>query len=341
MNITHLGIDLAKTTFDVCGMDRRGCIVARRTLSRRRLLPFLAQLPACRVAMEACGSAHYWARMIQAQGHEVRLIAPHFVKPYRKDDKNDRSDAEAICEALTRPSMRFVAIKTEEQQAVLVLHRARALLSAQRIALLNQIRGLLAEFGIVMAQGPNHVRKALAEHAQAANTGLPELARSVFADLHERLVALEAQLAGYDRQLHHLAQTMPEARRLMQMPGVGPITATALVASAGDIHQFANARQFAAWLGLVPRHYASGGKTRYGRITKRGDRYLRTLLIHGARAVLCHLGDRRDALALWVRQLRERRGFNKATVALAARHARILWSLLARDRDYQPRPATA
>lgn len=175
------------------------------------------------------------------------------MKPYRKDDKNDRSDAEAICEALTRPSMRFVVIKTEEQQAVLVLHRARTLLSAQRIALLNQIRGLLAEFGIVMAQGLNHVRKALAEHTQAANTGLPELARSVFADLHERLVVLEAQLAGYDRQLHHLAQAMPEARRLMQMPGVGPITATALVASAGDIHQFANARQFAAWLGLVPR----------------------------------------------------------------------------------------
>jgi transposase len=339
MKITHIGIDLAKQNFDLCGMDGRGRVVLRRRLRRAQVAPFLARQPACQIGLEACGSAHHWARTLSGLGHRVRLIAPRFVQPYRKDDKNDRSDAEAICEALTRPSMRFVAVKTAEQQAILTLHRARALLSEQRTALINQIRGLLAEFGLLIGQGAARVRRQLPEMLADAEAPLPPLAREVFADLHQRLIALEQQLADYDRRIAALANNLPKARRLMGLPGIGPITATALLASVGDIHQFRNARQFAAWLGLVPRHYASGGKTRYGRITKRGDRYLRTLLVHGARAAMRTLKHRRDALGQWAAQVQQRRGFNKATIALAARHARIIWCLLARDCKYQPRLA--
>ena len=254
------------------------------------MLTFFANLDPCTLGLEACAGAHHWARELSKLGHQVRLIHPRFVTPYRKSDKNDRNDAEAICEALTRPSMRFVAMKSPEQQALLSVHRARSLLSRQRIDLMNQIRGLLAE---------------------------------------------------YDRRLRLLARQNPITRRLMQLPGIGPLTATALVASAGDLSVFGNARQFAAWLGLVPRHYASGGKCRTGRITKRGDAYLRTLLVHGARAALRRAHRREDGLAQWALAVKDRRGPNKAAVALAAKHARILWAMLTREVDYQPRPVSA
>ncbi len=341
MNITHVGIDLAKHVFSVHGVDERGHCRLRRDLRRARMRPFFANLPPCIIALEACASAHYWARELSKLGHEVRLINPRFVTPYRKSDKNDRNDAEAVCEALTRPSMRFVAVKSPEQQALLTLHRARALLSTQRTALMNQMRGLLAEFGLIVAQGASALHTRLPEILEDASNELPDIARETFAELYDRWRDHEQRLADYDRRLREMAREDPLTQRLMQLPGVGAITATAVVASAGDLGVFRNGRQFAAWLGLVPRHYASAGKRRTGRITKRGDVYVRTLLVHGARAALRTAHRREDALGHWAVALKERRGPNKAAVALAAKHARIIWAMLTREVDYQPRPVSA
>lgn len=335
MKIMRIGMDLAKQVFQLHGVDERERVVLRRQLKRHQVLAFFAQLPPCVIGMEACGGSHYWARELRKLGHDARLMAPQFVRPYRRNDKNDGNDAEAICEAVGRPNMRFVPVKNEAQQAVLTLHRARALLVSERTAVANQTRGLLAEFGIVVAQGVARLRQALPDILEDADNALPAMAREVFADLHARLLELERQIRGYDRRIAQLAQAMPAAQRLMQVPGVGPLTATALVATAGDGRLFRNGRQFAAWLGLVPRQYSSGGKARHGRITKRGDRYLRTLLVHGARAVMRHLARRDDTQSRWLAALQVRRGFNKAAVALAAKNARILWALLAREADYQ------
>lgn len=336
MTVQRIGIDLAKTVFQVHGVDERGRTVLRRRLKRDDLAAFFAQMPACLVGLEACASAHHWARKLRALGHEVRLMAPRFVTAYRKNDKNDGNDAEAVCEAVGRPNMRFVPIKDEEQQAVLSLHRARELLVSQRRDLINQIRGLLGEYGLVVGQGPGRLRKALPAILEDANNGLPALAREVFADLEQRLRELDVQVATYDRRIEQLAREMEPARRLMQIEGIGPLTATAMVATVGDARMFRNGRQFAAWLGLVPRQYTSGDKVRHGRITKRGDGYLRKLLIHGARALMRHLKNREDPRSRWVRCLQQRRGFNKAVVALAARNARVLWAVLAHGTDYQP-----
>ncbi len=336
MEIMRIGIDLAKNVFQIHGVDEQEQVVLRKQLKRNQMLAFFAQLSPCLIGMESCGGSHYWARELRKLGHDARLIAPQFVKPYRRNDKNDSNDAEAICEAVGRPNMRFVPVKEEEQQAVLTLHRARALLVSERTALVNQTRGLLTEYGIVVAQGVARLRIALPDILEDGDNALPLLAREVFADLYERLQALDARIADYDRRITRLAREIVPAQRLMQVPGVGPLTATALVATVGDGRLFKNGRQFAAWLGLVPRQYSSGGKARHGRITKRGDVYLRTLLVHGARAVMRHLARHDDAQSRWVRALKERRGFNKAAVALAAKQARILWSLLARDADYQP-----
>ena len=232
--------------------------------------------------------------------------------------------------------MRFVPIKDEEQQAVLTLHRARQLLVRERTALVNHARGLLAEFGIVVGQGPARLRAALPRVLEDADNGLPPLAREVFSDLYERLVEMEQRIADYDRKVEQLAREDEVACRLMQVEGIGPLTATALVASVGDARMFKNGRQFAAWLGLVPRQFSSGGKSRHGRITKRGDVYLRTLLIHGARAVMRFMARRDDARSRWVLSLKERRGFNKAAVALAAKNARVLWALMANGGEYRP-----
>ncbi|MGH7184430.1 MAG: IS110 family transposase [Nitrospiraceae bacterium] len=333
-HLTRIGIDVAKHVFQVHGVDDQGYTVLRRRISRAQLRPFVAQLRPCLIGLEACGSAHYWARELTKLGHNVRLIAPQFVAPYRKNDKNDGNDAEAICEAVGRPHMRFVPIKSIEQQAVLTVHRARQLLVAERTALVNQTRGLLAEYGLIVPVGVGALRRAWA--TLLATPDLPTLAGEIFADLADRLRTVDERIAAYDRRVAQLARQTEPAQRLMQVPGVGPVTATAVVATVGDAHTFKNGRQFAAWLGMVPRQHSSGGTRRLGRITKRGDVYLRTLLIHGARAVMRQLGKRQDATSRWVTALKARRGFNKAVVALAAKQARILWALLATGRSYQP-----
>lgn len=337
MKITRIGVDLAKQVIQVHGVDGGGKTVLRRRLTRGQFRRFMVQLEACVVAMEACGSAHYWGRELQGLGHEVRLMAPQFVVAYRKNDKNDGNDAEAICEAAGRPSMRFVAVKTPEQQAVLGLHRARELLLGQRTALVNQVRGLLAEYGIVLARGVQRVRRGLPEVLEEGENALPGMARETFGELYERLLEFDERMRTYDRRILELAREMPGAKRLMQVPGVGPLTATAVLASVADARVFANGRQFAAWLGLVPRQHSSGTRVRHGGITKRGERYLRKLLVHGARAVLSARARPEQANWRWAQAVRARRGFNKATVALAAKHARIVWAMLAHEQDYQPR----
>jgi transposase len=266
-------------------------------------------------------------------------MAPRFVAPYRKSQKNDGNDAEAICEAVGRPSMRLVPVKSAEQQGLLVLHRVRQGLTAERTGAINQLRGLLAEFGIVLPKGRYRLRAHIGAVLEDAENGIPSIARRAFADLNARIGELDQKILAYDRELEALARRSDAAKRLQQIPGIGPITATALVASVADAKQFNNGRQFAAWLGLVPRQYTTGGHVRLGRITKRGDVYLRTLLIHGTRAVLSSTKEKPDRLSRWAEGVRARRGTRKAAVALAAKNARIAWVLLARGEDYQPRRA--
>ena len=336
MEIMRIGLDLAKNVFEVYGVDEQEQPALRKTLKRSQVMKFFAQLNPCIVGIESCGSAHHWARKLRSFGHEVRMMAPQFVAPYRKSDKNDHNDAEAICEAAGRPNMRFVPVKTEEQQAVLMVHRVRSLMVGERTSLVNQIRGLLSEFGIVLPQGRCHVRSQLPSILEDAENDLPEVAREVFANQYERLCELDSKIDEYDRKIEALATADEDAKRLMALEGIGPITATAIIASVGDITTFKNGRQFAAWLGLVPRQWSTGGRARHGRITKRGDVYLRTLLIHGARAVMRYLMNKDDRKSEWVKAVRERRGFNKAAVALAAKNARILWAMLAKGSEYLP-----
>ena len=335
MQVTRIGLDIAKSVFHVHGVDEHGKVVVRKQLSRSKVLAYFAQLPACRIGIEACGSAHYWGRELQKLGHDVRLMAVQLIKPYRTKQKNDRNDTEAICEAVSRPQMRFVPIKTVEQQAVLTVHRARELLVSERTAVANQMRGLLLEYGVAIAAGLQRLRRELPTVLGATEEALPTLAHTVVTELHGRLQELDERIAHHDRQIAQLAKQSEAAKRLMQVEGVGPITATAMVATVGDAHAFPHGRQFAAWLGLVPKQFSSGGKPVLGRITKQGNVYLRTLLIHGARAVLQSTATRTDAKSQWVEALRRRRGDNIAAVALAAKHARILWALLAGGQEYR------
>jgi transposase len=335
MKVTRIGLDLAKHVLQVHGVDRHGKVVIRKQLTRAKMRGFFAQLSPCLIGVEACASAHYWARELSQFGHTVRLMAPQFVRPYRKNPKNDGNDAEAICEAVSRPNMRFVPVKSAAQQAVLTVHRARELLVGDRTALVNQIRGLLAEYGIVVPQGIARLRRVLPSVLDDAANGLPGLARETIAELQERLWDLDARIAAYDRRIAQLARQHEAAQRLMQLEGVGAATATAMVAAMGDGKAFKNGRQCAAWLGRVPQQYSSGGKARLGHISKRGNVYLRTLLIHGARSVLQLAGQRTDAKSRWAERLRQRRGNNIAAVALAAKHARIIWARLARGQEYR------
>ena len=341
MKVTTVGLDLAKNVYSVHGVDEHGKVVVKRQLSRAKLLEFFAPLSPSLVGMEACSGAHHWAREIEKLGHRVGIMASRFVRPYRKSEKNDGNDAEAICEAVGRPTMRFVPVKSLEQQAVLVLHRVRQGLTAERTAAINQLRGLLAEFGIVLPKGRHQLRAGIGDVLENAENTIPGLARLALTDLNERIGELDQRILAYDRQLEMLARESEPARRLQQIPGIGPITATALVASVGDAKIFKNGRQFAAWLGLVPRQHSTGGKVRLGRISKRGDLYLRMLLIHGSRAVLFRTKDKSDRLMRWAEALRARRGTRKAAVALAARNARIAWVLLAKGESYQPRQLAA
>jgi len=339
MKVTTVGLDLAKQVFSVHGVDEHGKAVLRKRVSRGKLLELFAQLPSSLVGMEACSGAHYWARELERLGHRVGIMAPRFVVPYRKSQKNDGNDAEAICEAVSRPNMRHVPVKSAEQQGLLVLHRVRQGLTAERTGAINQLRGLLAEFGIVLPKGRYQLRAHIGAVLENAENAIPSLARRAFADLNTRIGELDQKILAYDRELEALARQSDAAKRLQQIPGIGPITATALVASVADAKQFNNGRQFAAWLGLVPRQYTTGGHVRLGRITKRGDVYLRTLLIHGTRAVLSSTKEKPDRLSRWAEAVRARRGTRKAAVALAAKNAHIAWVLLARGEDYQLRRA--
>lgn len=341
MNATTVGIDLAKNVFSLHGVDGHGKVVLKKTVTRAKLLECFVNLPPCLVGMEACSGAHHWARRLRALGHDARILAPRFVIPYRKSGKNDGNDAEAICEAVGRPAMRFVPVKSVEQQAVLCLHRLRSAVVAERTAQVNQLRGLLSEFGLVMPKGRYPAQHHIPAILEDAENGLPSLARRLLADLYQRLLQINEQILAYDREIEALARHSEPARRLMQVPGVGAVTATALVASVADPGQFHNGRQLAAWLGLVPRQYSTGGKTRLGRITKQGDKYLRTLLIHGARAVLASHGDKPDRISRWVRELVARRGDKRAAVALAAKNARVIWALLSRGEAYRSGTAAA
>lgn len=335
MKLTRIGLDTAKQVFQIHGVDEHGKTRLQKQLARARVLEFFANLSPCLVGMEACAGTHYWARELGKLGHTVRLMAGQFVAPYRKSGKNDANDAEAICEAVGRPNMRFVAVKSVEQQAILAVHRARSLLVEERTALVNQIRGLLGEFGIAVAQGIDRLRRAMPELLEDGENGLPGLARETFAELLGQLRATDVRVAHYDWRIEALAREMNAAKRLMAMAGIGPVTATALVATVGDAKVFSNGRQFAAWLGLTPRQHSSGGKSKLGRISKRGDVYLRTLLIHGARSALRLTMNKSDPKSQWAEALKQRRCNNIAAVALAARHARIIWAMLARGTEYR------
>jgi transposase len=342
MKFTRCGLDIAKQVFQVHGVNEHGVVKGRKTLARAKVLEYFAQLPSCLIGLEACAGAHYWARELTKLGHTVKLMGAQFVTPYRKRGKNDANDAEAICEAVGRPNMHFVAVKSEEQQAVLMVHRARTLVVANRTALVNQIRGLLGEYGLVVAKGVARLRSQLPAILEDAENGLPALAREVLDGLLEQFRDLDRRIRQHDVKIRSLAQQSEPARRLMQVDAIGPQTATALVASMGDPHVFKSARNYAASLGLTPRQDSSGGTTRLGPITKQGDRYLRTLLIHGARAYLRFVERKSDAKSAWARRVKERRHVNVAAVALAAKHARIAWAMLAKGTEYRPvQPAEA
>jgi transposase len=335
VKITTIGIDLAKAVFQVHGVDGRGKVLVRKQLKRKDVVGFFANLEPCLIGMEACGSAHYWGRTLSGLGHTVRLMAPQFVKPYVKTNKNDRNDAEAICEAVGRPNMRFVSIKSVEMQAVLALHRARQGFVKGRTAQANQIRGLLGEFGIVIAKGIGHIGERLPAILEDGENALPGMMRQLLARLGENLKELDQQVGELERQITLWHRDNEQSRKLEAIAGIGPITATAFVATVGDVKSFKNARQVPAWLGMVPRHEGTGGKATLGCISKRGDVYLRTMLIHGARTVVAQLERKRDATDEWLRKLVARRNKNIAAVALAAKNARIAWAVLAHERSYQ------
>lgn len=325
--VAVVGIDLAKNVFQIHGSDASGRAILRRQLTRAQVLPFLAQLPPCLIGMEACGGAHHWARQIRAFGHQVRLMAPQFVKPYVKTNKDDRADAEAIAEAVTRPGMRFVAIKESWQQDLLSVHRVRERLVKNRTALTNEIRGLLGENGIVFGQGTHRLRDGLTKLLGCEESGLSDKMRFLLQQLLDEWRAFEQRLDDCEAMIKDEFQSRDICRRLQKLEGIGPITATAFVATIGDPAVFRNGRQMSAYLGLVPRHDGSGGKNRNKGISKRGDRYVRKLLVHGARAVLrvAHANPDRHR---WVAEVDRRRGFNKACVALANKNARRCWAIM-------------
>jgi transposase len=332
--ISALGIDLGKSAFQVHGVDAAGRTVIERRFTRQGLRAWLVRLQPCLIGMETCSGAHHWGRWLRKQGHEVRLMNPRYVKAYVKTNKNDARDAQAICEAVTRPSMRFVPVKAIEQQEVLMLHRVRSRLVADRTALANQVRGFLLEFGIAVNQGIRVLRRRLPEILEDAQNELGDEGRRLLAELREELVALDTRVAELDERVERQSQSDACCRRLQDVPGIGPLTASALVSTIGDPHHFSGGRHLAAWLGLVPRQDGTGGKIRLFGISKRGDRYLRTLLIHGARAALRTAGRRQDLHARWALRVEERRGRNVAIVALANKMARIVWALWAKQQPY-------
>lgn len=332
--IILLGIDIAKNVFQLHGVDDKGRPMLRRKLTRKRFVETIANLPLCTIVMESCSGANHWHRKFKQMGHEVKLISPQFVKPFVKTNKNDRNDAEAIVEAASRPTMRFVSPKSVEQEDIQAVHRVRSRLIQERTALVNQIRGLLAEYGIVVPQGINKIRKALPEILEDAENELSHAGRRIFSDLYEEISEKDKRIKTYDIKLEEIFKTNESCKKIEKIEGVGVIVATAIVAAIGDPTVFENGRHFSAFLGLVPRQSSSGNKERLLGISKRGDTYIRTLLIHGGRSVVRCIGSKDDRRSRWIRELKERRGANRAAVAVANKNARIIWALLAKDEEY-------
>lgn len=333
-NIKVLGIDLAKNVFQLHGADSKGKCVLRKRLGREKLIEFVTNLLPCVIGIEACTGAHHWARLFEKMGHTVKMMAPQFVKPYVRSNKNDRNDARAIAEAVGRPDMKFVPIKKIEQQDILLLHRARALVIKQRTAQANQIRGLLAEYGVIIPKGITHLMK-LKEILDDNKEKLTEKSQTIFIKLNEQLKIYNIEISAYDKQIEIMANQDVMCKEIMKINGIGPLTASAAVATIGDAKVFKNGREVSAWLGLVPKQHSSGNTIRLSGISKRGDRYVRTLLIHGARTVVKNCENKTDGKSLWIANKKQRCGYNKAAVALANKNARIIWAILARGECYR------
>lgn len=335
MKITTIGLDIANSVFHAVGVDKAGKLIKKKMLRRKDLLPFVAKIEPCLIVMEACGGASYWARELEQFGHVVKLIAPQYVVPFRQGNKNDYNDALAIAEAAQRPNMRFVKPKCVEQQDVQLLHRMRERLTKQSTALINQVRGMLAEYGIVITKSKSAFKAQLPDIlVDEANT-LTTKGRAIFYQLYEEFTDIDKRLKSCDTQVLNETQNNVVCQRLQTIPGVGPVTATAIYAAVGDGKDFSNGRHFSAWCGLVPKQHSSGGKDNLLGISKRGNAYLRTLFIHGARAVLRHSGSKSDKLSCWAIQLAERRGFNRACVAIANKLARMSWVIAAREEEFR------
>ena len=333
--IKVLGIDPAKDSIQLHGVDADGQTVLRKKIPRKKVGAFVANLPVCLIGMEACGGAHHWARTFKALGHTIRMIAPQFVKPYVKSNKNDAVDAEAICEAVQRPNMRFVPEKSVEQQDMQSIHRIRSQVVARRTAQANQVRGLLLEYGVVIPKGISYVRKEIPLILEAADNGLTDLFRELLQELYEEFVHLDERVGTLEKKLTRLGKDNEDCQRLLTIPGVGLLTATAMSAAVGDISCFKNGRELSAWLGLVPRQHSTGGKPTLSGISKRGDTYLRTLLIHGGRTVARVSDKHDDRRNRWVSDVVKRRGRNVTAVAVANKNARIIWALLTHKTTYQ------
>ncbi len=337
MNIMTLGIDLAKNVFQLHGVDNKGKAILKKTVTRNKLLAFIATLPACRIVMEACGGAHYFARKFSMYGHEVKLISPQFVKPFVKGNKNDQHDAEAIVEAASRPTMRYVSPKTIEQQDMQSLLRMRESCIEMRTKISNQLRGLLAEYGIVLAQGVRHLRKALpALFDREQANGMTSSFKEILEMQYNLLLVLAQQIAEYEVKLEVIANTHETCRRVQKVEGIGPVTAVALAATIGSPSDFKNGRHFAAFIGLVPKQHSSGGRERLLGISKRGDSYLRQLLIHGARSVVQRAAKKTDAKSRWIITLKQRAGTNRTCVAVANKNARVVLAMLLKNEVYKP-----
>jgi transposase len=333
-NIKVVGIDLAKNIFQLHGCNSQGKCVLRKRLTREKLVEFMANSPPCLIGIEACIGAHHWARLFKKMGHTVKIMAPQFVKPYVRSNKNDRNDARAIAEAVTRPDMKFVPIKNIEQQDTLLVHRARALMIKQRTAQANQIRGLLAEYGIIISKGITHLDK-LTEILENNKNKLTEKSHAIFTKLQEQFKTYDVEISVYDKQIAVIADQDVRCKEIMKIEGIGSLTASAAVATIGDATVFKNGREVSAWLGLVPKQYSSGNTIRLSGISKWGDRYVRTLLIHGARTVVKNCENKTERKNRWVEDKKQRCGYNKAAVALANKNARIIWAILASGECYR------
>jgi transposase len=339
--ITRVGVDLAKSVIQVNAVDAGGKLVTNRQLSRDKFLSWCAQLsPGCLVAMEACGGAHHWARKLIDLGLNAKIIAAHLVAPYRlqgKGGKNDANDAAAVCEAASRPSMHFVPVKTTVQQGILCVHRLREGLKEERTASINRIRGMLTEFGLVVSKSPDKLREKLADMLEDASNDLSGMARLVIQEAYDQWKDLDERIDWCDERIKAHVKDDAQAKAAKELMGIGPVTASAVVATVGDFHQFKNGAQFGAWLGLTPKQNSSGGKSSLGGVTKRGDMYLRTLLIQGAKSAVMTAHKRDDPISKWICQLREKSGWQKAAVAMANKNARILWAMMTKGCRFDPR----